>query len=108
MGAVAERYADAVIVTSDNSRSEDPKQIIAEILSGTCGEKTTVIQDRAEAIRYAILNARANDLILLAGKGHEEYEINRSGRVPFSERTLALAAYRERLETLDRSNMDGK
>ncbi len=96
MGAVAERYADAVIVTSDNSRSEDPMQIIAEILSGMKGDRVTVIPDRAEAIRQAILQAHENDLILLAGKGHEEYEINRSGRIPFSERAIALQAFAER------------
>ncbi len=108
MGAVAERYADAVIVTSDNSRSEDPAEIIEEILSGMRGGKATVIPDRAEAIRYAILHARTNDLILFAGKGHEEYEINRSGRAPFSERALALEAYRERSEGLDRNHTDGE
>lgn len=95
MGAVAERYADVAIVTSDNSRSEDPEQIISEILSGM--EHTPiVIPNRADAIRYAVLNAKPKDLILLAGKGHEEYELNRDGKVPFSERKIVLEAFEER------------
>ena len=95
MGAVAERYADSVIVTSDNSRSEDPEQIIEEILSGM--KKTPmVIVDRAEAIRYAVLRARPRDVILLAGKGHEQYELNREGKIPFSEREIVLKAFEER------------
>ena len=96
MGAVAARYADAVIVTSDNSRSEDPQAIIEEILTGMNREDVTVIPDRREAIRYAILHARPGDLILLAGKGHEEYEINRSGRARFSEREIAMQAFEEK------------
>jgi len=95
MGAVAERYADCAIVTSDNSRSEEPTQIIKEILSGM-KHTPVVIVDRAEAIRYAVLRARPKDVILLAGKGHEEYELNRDGKIPFSEREIVLKAFEER------------
>ena len=85
MGAVAELYADAVIVTSDNSRSEDPHAIIDEILAGMKGNPTVIV-DRAEAIRHAVMTARPKELILRAGKGHEEYELNRFGKHPFSLR----------------------
>ncbi len=96
MGSVAELYADRVIVTSDNSRSEDPQAIIADILAGMRHGTAEVIPDRAEAIRQAVLTAEKNDLILLAGKGHEEYEIDRTGRHRFSERELVLKACEER------------
>ncbi len=98
MGAVAERYADRVIVTSDNSRSEDPVEIIRAILSGMRDpQKVTVIVQRAEAIRRAILDAEPGDIVLLAGKGHEEYEITKDGKFPFSERKIAAEAMQERL-----------
>ena len=94
MGRIASDHADYVIVTSDNSRSEDPEEIIREILTGIDPKKPhTVIPDRREAIRYAVQNARARDLILLAGKGHEEYEITREGRRPFSEKEIAKEAF---------------
>ena len=97
MGEIASRLADAVIVTADNSRSEDPLNIIAEITAGM-HEATpcTVIPDRAAAIRYAVENATAGDLILLAGKGHEEYEISRAGRRRFCEREIVTDAYEAR------------
>ena len=89
--------ADHVIVTSDNSRSEDRIEIIREILAG-CELSTpcTVISDRGDAIRYAVETAHAGDLLLLAGKGHEEYELDRTGKRYFSERETVLQAYRER------------
>lgn len=94
MGRIASEYADFVIVTSDNSRGEDPREIISEILRGMNPEKPhTVIEDRRAAIGYAIENAKKNDLILLAGKGHEEYEIDQGGRHRFCEREIATEAY---------------
>ena len=102
MGAVAERYSDVVIVTSDNSRSEEPQQIINEIVSGM-EHQPIVILNRADAIRYAILNAKPKDLILLAGKGHEEYELNRNGKIPFSERKIVLEAFEERKSRKDQT-----
>lgn len=93
MGAIASRYADEVIVTSDNSRSEDPDGIIKEILTGIDPNRSVrVIPDRATAIETVILTARAGDVILLAGKGHEEYEITKEGRKPFSEREIVCRA----------------
>ncbi|MBQ7384223.1 MAG: UDP-N-acetylmuramoyl-L-alanyl-D-glutamate--2,6-diaminopimelate ligase [Clostridia bacterium] len=94
MAHIASRLSDFVIVTSDNSRSESAETIISEILSGIDKEKEyAAIPDRAEAIEYAIANARAGDIILLAGKGHERYEIDRRGKHPFDEREIARAAY---------------
>ena len=99
MGSIASRYADRVILTSDNSRSEEPAAIIEEILRGI-DPKTPclVIPDRAEAIRTAVVNAQRGDVILLAGKGHEEYEIDCNGRKYFSEKEIARLAYRARLQ----------
>lgn len=93
MGSVAARMADAVIVTSDNSRGEDPMRIIEDILGGlTPPCDHVVIPRRKEAIDYAVRTARRGDLILLAGKGHEAYEIDSDGRHPFSERALVTEA----------------
>lgn len=98
MGEIAARLADHVIITSDNSRGEDPMQIICQIVSGIPPQKAyTVIPDRASAIRYAVKNAKAGDLILLAGKGHEEYEIVGGERRPFCEGSLVKEAFRARL-----------
>lgn len=92
MGNIASSLADFVIVTSDNSRSEEPSDIIADIMSGFDFTRAhaVVIENRAEAIDYAIKNALKDDIILFAGKGHEEYEINREGRHPFSEKNIAM------------------
>ena len=107
MGAVASRYADDVIVTSDNSRSEDPETIIREILEGMDPQKPCrVIPDRKSAIREAVLTAKKGDLILLAGKGHEEYEITKEGRKPFFEREIVLSAFAERQK--ERQKDEGK
>ncbi|MBQ8415717.1 MAG: UDP-N-acetylmuramoyl-L-alanyl-D-glutamate--2,6-diaminopimelate ligase [Clostridia bacterium] len=97
MGEIASRLADRVILTSDNCRGEDPLKIIAEIEAGIAPDVSfKVIPDREAAIRYAIMNARRGDLILLAGKGHEEYEIRGNERFPFCEREIARAAFCDR------------
>jgi UDP-N-acetylmuramyl-tripeptide synthetase len=91
MGKIAVDMADFVIITGDNSRSEKTLDIIKDILSGIVGREGapfTVIERRRDAIEYAIKNARRGDVILLAGKGHEEYEIDEDGKHPFSERML--------------------
>ena len=91
MGKIAAALADFVIVTSDNSRTEEPMESIEEILVGVREHGKTdyrVICDRREAIRYALEQARCGDVILLAGKGHETYEINRTGRHPFDEKEI--------------------
>ncbi len=100
MGRVASDLSDAVIVTSDNCRTENAEAIISDIMSGIDDkDKVTVIEDRASAIRHAILSASAGDIILLVGKGHEEYEINGEDIRPFSEREIVRAALRERGST---------
>lgn len=92
MGRIAARLADCCVVTSDNSRSEDPHRIIREICAGMGDAPRTVIPDRAKAIDFAIRTAKRGDIILLAGKGHEAYEIDRGGRRPFDERKIAMEA----------------
>jgi len=91
MGEIASSLADFVVVTSDNSRSELPRDIISDIMVGFDFTRAhaVMIESRAEAIDYVIKNALTGDIILLAGKGHEEYEIDRSGKHPFSERNIA-------------------
>ena len=97
MGRVAEELADFVIVTSDNPRTEDPDTIIADILSGMKNENThTVIKSRRRAIEYAIMHAQAGDIIILAGKGHETYEITADGVHAFDERKILQAALEKR------------
>lgn len=93
MGAIATRLADFVIITADNSRSENTLSIIDNILEGvSSGGTYTVIENRKEAIEYAIEAALPGDVILLAGKGHEEYEILSNGIHPFSEKDIVQKA----------------
>jgi UDP-N-acetylmuramoyl-L-alanyl-D-glutamate--2,6-diaminopimelate ligase len=84
MGTVASRHADAVVITSDNPRGEDPSAIIDEINAGVTSA-CEVIEDRREAIAYAIAAAGASDVVLLAGKGHETYQEVAGRRLPFSD-----------------------
>ena len=99
MGQIASRLADFVIVTSDNSRSENAADIIDEIMKGIDKERPhVVIENRRSAIEYAIENARENDVILLAGKGHENYEIDSLGKRYFSEKEIAAQAVSKRLK----------
>ena len=92
MGAAAARLADHVIVTSDNPRSEDPHAIIAQILEGIPGKQAEAIEDRQVAIFSAVHHARAGDVVLLAGKGHETYQEIAGTRHPFNDREVAGAA----------------
>ena len=77
MGAIAARLADFVVVTSDNPRTEPPHAIIADIVDGMVGTETpyVVVEDRIAAIRYALDHAQAGDVVILAGKGHETYQV---------------------------------
>jgi len=92
MGALAAEKSDRVIVTSDNSRTENRDSIIAEILDGikTRRDRVESEPDRAAAIRRAMDIAGEGDVVLLLGKGHEEYEIDENGKHPFSERKIVL------------------
>ena len=87
MGQVAERYADQVIVTDDNPRGESEDQIIADILTGMVS-KPLVIRDRAQAISQAITQATPKDVILVAGKGHEDYQEVNGQRLAFSDQVV--------------------
>lgn len=95
MARVAAQFADRVIVTSDNPRTEDPGQIIAQILSGFEPgqmERVRVEPDRRQAIAAAVTEARAGDVVLLAGKGHETYQIVGTARLPFDDAQVAAEA----------------
>ncbi len=98
MGGIAARLADAVIVTSDNPRTESPSAIIADIVDGMIGTETpyVVIESRIEAIRFAIDNAESGDVIVLAGKGHETYQIIGRDKHHLDEREVVAEYLRER------------
>ncbi len=100
MGAVAAERAEVVVLTSDNPRTEDPKAILAAIEEGVRGaggkplagdRGYVVVEDRAEAIALAIDLARAGDTVLIAGKGHETYQILGETKIPFDDREVARA-----------------
>ncbi len=94
MAQIASRLADVIVITSDNSRSESIERIFSDILKGIEKEKEyCIIPDRAEAIEYAVRVARAGDIVVLAGKGHERYEIDNTGKHPFDERKIVKEAY---------------
>ena len=97
MAAVATALSDFVVVTSDNPRTEDPHAIIEEIVAGIEPSKVPymVIDDRCEAIRWAIHNAQDGDTVLLAGKGHETYQILKSGKIHLDEREVVAEALNE-------------
>jgi UDP-N-acetylmuramoyl-L-alanyl-D-glutamate--2,6-diaminopimelate ligase len=93
MGEIATRLADRVIVTDDNPRTEDPAAIRAAILKGAPG--ATEIGDRARAIKSAIGELHHGDLLVIAGKGHETYQIVGKTRHPFDDSAVARAAVAE-------------
>lgn len=98
MGRAAERLADALLITNDNPRGEAPAAIIADIIAGLANASSaTVIENRAAAIAWAIANAAANDVILIAGKGHENYQIIGDERLDFSDYGAALANLKARM-----------
>jgi UDP-N-acetylmuramoyl-L-alanyl-D-glutamate--2,6-diaminopimelate ligase len=96
MGGVAVELSDFVVVTSDNPRTEEPGAIISEILKGMEGTKTPyqVIENRRDAIKWALGNAEPGDVLILAGKGHETYQILGKDKVDFDEREV-VAEYFE-------------
>lgn len=92
MGKIAERYCDKIYITNDNPRGEDPNRIISDILMGineVC--KTVVIPDRKEAITAAFDQLEKDDILLLVGKGNENYLVDKEGRHAFSERDIVYA-----------------
>ncbi len=98
MGGIAARLSDQAVVTSDNPRTEDPEKILEDILAGIDPETSPlVICDRAEAIRRAIMGAKPGDGIVIAGKGHEDYQILGTEKIHFDDREQARAALEEKL-----------
>lgn len=97
MGAIACENADYVIVTSDNPRTEEPKAIIDDILEGMKNSKVPyeVIENRVEAIKKAVQIAEKDDIIVLAGKGHETYQILKTGTIHLDEREIVAEALQE-------------
>jgi len=95
MGRIATRLADEVIVTSDNPRTEDPHQIITDILSGMT-QQCAIAPDRSQAIRAAIAGAGDGDIVLVAGKGHEQYQEIAGVKHPYSDAAVVQAALAER------------
>lgn len=99
MGALVERYSDYSIVTNDNPRSEDPAQIAADIVRGMDNPSNClVIADRAQAIDLAVQQARAGDTVLIAGKGHEDYQLFADKTVHFSDVEQAQQSLQRRLD----------
>jgi UDP-N-acetylmuramoyl-L-alanyl-D-glutamate--2,6-diaminopimelate ligase len=92
MGAIAGRLADIAIATSDNPRTEDPDAILDDVEQGMTGIPHRRIVDRLEAIHAALAEGRAGDTVLLAGKGHETYQILGTRKVPFDEREIVMRA----------------
>jgi UDP-N-acetylmuramoyl-L-alanyl-D-glutamate--2,6-diaminopimelate ligase len=92
MGRVAGENSDIAIITSDNPRTEDPDAIIADIEQGMGAVAHLRIADRLAAIHAALAEARAGDTLLLAGKGHETYQVLGTEKVPFDEREIVQAA----------------
>lgn len=97
MGAVAALFADNIIVTSDNPRTEVPEKIIEDILEGMkdCEKPIEVIVNRVEAIKKAVQTAKIGDIIVLAGKGHETYQILNTGTIHLDEREVVAEALLE-------------
>ncbi len=102
MGRIAGHYSDYCILTSDNPRGEDPWQIIEEVEAGLqekklCGSGYTIQPDRYEAIKLGIELARPDDMVIIAGKGHENYQIFSDYTIPFSDRDVATELISKRL-----------
>ncbi len=98
MAAVACEMADAVVITSDNPRTENPARIIEEILAGVPPQargRVSVVEDRAAAIRSVLSEAGRGDVVLLAGKGHEDYQIIGAEKRPFDDRLVTRKVLEE-------------
>jgi len=99
MGTVADRSADRLVITNDNPRFEDPSKIIDAVVEGvTRADRATIIEDRAAAIAWAIAEAATDDVVLVAGKGHEDYQLVGSERRDFSDYAAAEGNLKKRAE----------
>jgi len=102
MGAIAEKHSDYVIITNDNPRTEEPSAIAADIIRGLKNPNgCLVIADRAQAIDFAVQQAKAGDLVLIAGKGHEDYQIFADQTISFSDTKQARLALQRRIAKRD-------
>ncbi len=95
MGHVADTLSDHIVVSSDNPRSEEPEEIIKDIVKGIESDAYSIIPDREEAIRYAVLMAEKGDTVLVAGKGHEDYQEIKGVRHHFSDREVLMNILKE-------------
>jgi UDP-N-acetylmuramoyl-L-alanyl-D-glutamate--2,6-diaminopimelate ligase len=95
MAKISEQLANYIVVTNDNPRTECPQNIFDDINKGFSREHT-VIESRADAIAYAISHADKGDIVLIAGKGHEEYQIVGTKKIPFNDREQAELQLRKR------------
>jgi len=103
MGKIVAELADLAVVTSDNPRTEVPERILEDVLAGIGPEvKPIVLCDRATAIRTAIMDAKPGDGVLIAGKGHEDYQILGTEKVHFDDREQARNALTERMNRVSR------
>lgn len=100
MGEISSEYADLTVITSDNPRTEEPQAIMEDILTGVKKKngRYVMIADRKEAIRYCLLNAQDGDVIVLAGKGHEDYQEINGVKYPMDERVLIREIIEEMTE----------
>ncbi len=89
MGSIVTRLADYAVITDDNPRSEDPRQIIKDIEKGIRGKNYCIIPERAEAIKKALVLAKTGDIVLIAGKGHEDYQVLKDKVIHFDDREVA-------------------
>lgn len=88
MAKIAQRYSDRVIVTMDNPKYEDPEEIVADIVKGFEKNIYETITDREKAIMFSLEKAKANDIVLLAGKGHENYQLIKGEKIPYSDKEV--------------------
>jgi UDP-N-acetylmuramyl-tripeptide synthetase len=98
MGGIAERHADLAVLTSDNPRTEDPESILDQVAAGMSGHAHLRVADRAEAIRMAAERLGPEDLLVVAGKGHEDYQIIGAEKHHFDDREVLGAALAAREE----------
>ena len=97
MGSIAEEFSDHVFITSDNPRSEEPQKIVNDILMGIeKREKITIDIDRFKAINESIKFANKEDIVLIAGKGHEDYQILNDKVINFDDRKIAQKLLQEK------------
>lgn len=91
MAVTAEQFADKIIISDDNPRSEDPALIVKDMLAGLSEPEVAFVEhDRFQAVKFALEKAGNNDIILLAGKGHEDYQVLKDKTIHYSDRESAL------------------